>query len=88
LRAIVPGWVGINNIKWVGRIEVRRTTIDGPTTTTSYVLDGPTYPSKVPLSPDDQERGGAAVGRGALGGPPPCARLRLVTAGQGSAAST
>ncbi len=49
LRAIVPGWVGINNIKWVGRIEVRRTTIDVPTTTTTYVLDGPTYPSKVPL---------------------------------------
>ena len=26
VRAIVPGWVGINNIKWVGRIEVRDST--------------------------------------------------------------
>jgi DMSO/TMAO reductase YedYZ molybdopterin-dependent catalytic subunit len=49
VRAIVPGWVGINNIKWVGRIEVRDQAIAVPTTTTSYVLDGPEYPGKVPL---------------------------------------
>ena len=49
VRAIVPGWVGINNVKWVGRIEVRNTTIDVPTTTTSYVLEGPDYPGKVVL---------------------------------------
>jgi DMSO/TMAO reductase YedYZ molybdopterin-dependent catalytic subunit len=49
VRCIVPGWVGINNIKWVGRIEVRNGTIDVPTTTKSYVLDGPDYPSKVVL---------------------------------------
>jgi DMSO/TMAO reductase YedYZ molybdopterin-dependent catalytic subunit len=49
LRAIVPGWVGINNVKWVGRIEVRDTTIDVPTTTRSYVMEGPDYPSKVVL---------------------------------------
>jgi sulfane dehydrogenase subunit SoxC len=49
VRAIVPGWVGINNIKWVGRIEVRNTVIDVPTTTSSYVLEGPDYPSKVVL---------------------------------------
>lgn len=49
VRAIVPGWVGINNIKWVGRLEVRKSTIDVPTTTKTYVLEGPAYPSKVPL---------------------------------------
>ena len=49
VRAIVPGWVGINNIKWVGRIEVRSTAIDVPTTTKTYVLEGPDYPSKVVL---------------------------------------
>ena len=49
LRAIVPGWVGINNVKWVGRIEVRNTTIDVATTTRTYVLDGPDYPTKVVL---------------------------------------
>ncbi len=46
VRAIVPGWVGINNIKWVGRIEVRNSVIDVPTTTKTYVLEGPDYPSK------------------------------------------
>ena len=49
LRAIVPGWVGINNVKWVGRIEVRDSVIEVPTTTRSYVLEGPDYPSKVVL---------------------------------------
>jgi sulfane dehydrogenase subunit SoxC len=49
VRAIVPGWVGISNIKWVGRIEVRTTVIDVPTTTRTYVLEGPDYPSKVVL---------------------------------------
>jgi DMSO/TMAO reductase YedYZ molybdopterin-dependent catalytic subunit len=49
VRAIVPGWVGINNIKWVGRIEVRDQTIDVPTTTRSYVWEGPDYPTKTPL---------------------------------------
>ncbi len=49
VRAIVPGWVGINNIKWVGRIEVRDSVIDVPTTTKTYILEGPDYPSKVVL---------------------------------------
>jgi len=49
VRAIVPGWVGINNIKWVGRIEVRNSVIDVPTTTKTYVLEGPDYPDKVVL---------------------------------------
>jgi DMSO/TMAO reductase YedYZ molybdopterin-dependent catalytic subunit len=49
VRAIVPGWVGINNIKWVGRIEVRDSVIDVPTTTKTYVLEGPDYPGKVVL---------------------------------------
>jgi DMSO/TMAO reductase YedYZ molybdopterin-dependent catalytic subunit len=46
VRAIVPGWVGINSIKWVGRIEVRSSVIDVPTTTKTYILEGPDYPSK------------------------------------------
>jgi sulfane dehydrogenase subunit SoxC len=49
VRAIVPGWVGINNIKWVGRIEVRDSVIEVPTTTKTYVLEGPDYPTKVVL---------------------------------------
>lgn len=48
-RAIVPGWVGINNIKWVGRVEVRDRAIDVPTTTATYVLEGPAHTGKTPL---------------------------------------
>jgi DMSO/TMAO reductase YedYZ molybdopterin-dependent catalytic subunit len=49
VRAIVPGWVGINSVKWVGRIEVRKSVIDVPTTTKTYVLEGPDYPDRVVL---------------------------------------
>lgn len=49
VRAIVPGWVGINCIKWVGRIEVDERPIAVLTTTRSYVLDGPEYPHRPPL---------------------------------------
>src|SRR5262245_15879946 len=49
VRAIVPGWVGINNVKWVGRVEVRDREIDVPTTTRTYVLEGPAYTGKAPL---------------------------------------
>jgi DMSO/TMAO reductase YedYZ molybdopterin-dependent catalytic subunit len=49
VRAIVPGWVGINNVKWVGRIEVRDSVIDVPTTTKTYVLEGPDYSTPVVL---------------------------------------
>ena len=48
-RAIVPGWVGINSVKWVGRIEARTQAIAVPTTTSTYVLDGPEHPGKTPL---------------------------------------
>jgi len=48
-RAIVPGWVGINNIKWVGRIEARAQAIDVPTTTSTYVMEGPDHAGKTPL---------------------------------------
>ncbi len=48
-RAIVPGWVGINNVKWVGRVEVRDRAIDVPTTTATYVMEGPEHTGKAPL---------------------------------------
>lgn len=43
LRAIVPGWVGSSNIKWLGRIEVSSQRIWSRNTTTSYVLVGDEY---------------------------------------------
>ncbi len=49
VRAIVPGWVGINSVKWAARVEVRDSKIDVRTTTRAYILEGPDYPDKPPL---------------------------------------
>ena len=44
LRAIVPGWVGSNSIKWLDRIEVATQPLWTRNNTTNYVLIGPQYP--------------------------------------------
>lgn len=46
LRAIVPGWVGSANIKWLGRIVVTTERVWSRNTTTSYVLIGDDYPAE------------------------------------------
>jgi len=43
IRAIVPGWVGSNSIKWLGRIEVAARQVWSRNNTTSYVLLGDAY---------------------------------------------
>jgi DMSO/TMAO reductase YedYZ molybdopterin-dependent catalytic subunit len=44
VRAIVPSWAGISNIKWVGQIEVSATPLFSYWNTKAYLLFGPTYP--------------------------------------------
>ncbi|WP_392756092.1 sulfite oxidase [Streptomyces sp. LN590] len=44
VRMIVPSWVGIANIKWVGDIEVSAEPLLSPWNTGLYRLFGPTYP--------------------------------------------
>ena len=44
LRALVPGWVGSTNVKWLGRIVVSKAPIWTRNNTTSYVLIGDDYP--------------------------------------------
>ena len=44
LRALVPGWVGSSNVKWLGRIVVSRERLWTRNNTTSYVLIGDDYP--------------------------------------------
>ena len=48
LRLVVPGWVGIASIKWVGSIEVADTPLFSPWNTTSYRMIGPGYPPDSP----------------------------------------
>ncbi len=43
VRALVPGWVGVANVKWVGRVEVSTEPLFSDWNTTSYVLIGPGY---------------------------------------------
>ncbi|MBI4287544.1 MAG: sulfite oxidase [Chloroflexi bacterium] len=47
-RLITPGWVGINNIKWVGKITVSEKPIFVEKNTSSYVFVGPDYPPQPP----------------------------------------
>jgi DMSO/TMAO reductase YedYZ molybdopterin-dependent catalytic subunit len=47
-RIIVPGWVGVANIKWVGQIEVADQPLYSTWNTTQYRLIGPDYPPDAP----------------------------------------
>ncbi|MCX5529075.1 sulfite oxidase [Streptomyces sp. NBC_00006] len=44
VRVLVPSWVGIASIKWVGDIEVSAQPLFSPWNTTFYRLFGPGYP--------------------------------------------
>ena len=44
LRAVVPGWVGSANVKWLGRIVVSSERMWTRNNTTSYTLIGDSYP--------------------------------------------
>ncbi|OLT34664.1 sulfite oxidase [Actinomadura sp. CNU-125] len=43
-RLVVPGWVGIASIKWLGEIEVARRPLPSPWTTRMYRMSGPGHP--------------------------------------------
>jgi DMSO/TMAO reductase YedYZ molybdopterin-dependent catalytic subunit len=48
LRLVVPGWIGIASIKWVGRIEVADRPLFSPWNTAMYRMTGPSYPPDSP----------------------------------------
>jgi sulfane dehydrogenase subunit SoxC len=53
VRVLVPGWIGVANIKWVGRIEVSDEAIFSPWNTDTYIFMGSNYqpnpPAKGPV---------------------------------------
>jgi sulfane dehydrogenase subunit SoxC len=53
LRVLTPGWIGIANVKWVGRIEVSEKPLFSSWNTDTYVMVGPDYkpnpPAKGPI---------------------------------------
>jgi DMSO/TMAO reductase YedYZ molybdopterin-dependent catalytic subunit len=48
VRLVVPGWIGIASIKWVGQIEVSDVPLHSPWNTQLYRLTGPSYPPDEP----------------------------------------
>jgi DMSO/TMAO reductase YedYZ molybdopterin-dependent catalytic subunit len=46
VRLVVPDWVGIASIKWLGRIEVSDTPLLSPWNTQFYRFFGPDYPAE------------------------------------------
>ncbi|MCZ7437076.1 sulfite oxidase [Micromonospora sp. WMMC241] len=45
VRVVVPGWIGISSIKWVGPVEVSTTPLFSPWNTQFYRLFGPGHPA-------------------------------------------
>jgi DMSO/TMAO reductase YedYZ molybdopterin-dependent catalytic subunit len=64
-RLVVPGWVGIASIKWVGQLEVSAEPLFSPWNTTSYRLTGPTYPADQPPLATQEVKSAFALARGA-----------------------
>jgi len=48
LRLVLPGWVGIASIKWLGSLEVSTTELTSPWNTTFYRMVGPEWPADSP----------------------------------------
>ncbi|GAA4535696.1 sulfite oxidase [Amycolatopsis samaneae] len=46
VRLVVPDWIGISSIKWLGRIEVADRPLYSPWNTQWYRLTGPGYPAE------------------------------------------
>src|SRR6478735_7847988 len=48
LRLVLPGWVGIASIKWLGSLEVSTRELTSPWNTTFYRMVGPDWPADSP----------------------------------------
>jgi DMSO/TMAO reductase YedYZ molybdopterin-dependent catalytic subunit len=48
VRLLVPGWVGIASIKWLGQLEVSGRQLQSPWNTIWYRMTGGAYPSDAP----------------------------------------
>jgi DMSO/TMAO reductase YedYZ molybdopterin-dependent catalytic subunit len=48
LRLVLPGWVGIGSIKWLGSLEVADTELTSPWNTKWYRMTGGAYPAGSP----------------------------------------
>jgi DMSO/TMAO reductase YedYZ molybdopterin-dependent catalytic subunit len=72
LRLVLPGWVGIASIKWLGSLEVSRGRLESPWSTTYYRMTGPGWPADAPPLTVNPVRSAWELARGATlaGGAP------------------
>ena len=66
VRLVVPGWVGIASIKWLGQIEVSAQPLFSPWNTTSYRMFGPDYPADSPPLTSQPVKSALELPRGAV----------------------
>jgi DMSO/TMAO reductase YedYZ molybdopterin-dependent catalytic subunit len=64
-RIVVPGWVGVANIKWVGQLEVAAEPLYSTWNTTQYRLIGPEYPPDEPPLTNQVVKSAFQLGRDA-----------------------
>jgi DMSO/TMAO reductase YedYZ molybdopterin-dependent catalytic subunit len=68
-RLIVPGWVGIASIKWLGELRVTRSEVDSPWNTLWYRMHGPGWDGgdpelgRLPVKSVLDEQGEPTAGR-------------------------
>jgi DMSO/TMAO reductase YedYZ molybdopterin-dependent catalytic subunit len=65
VRVVVPGWVGVASIKWVGQIEVSSSVLTSFWNTTQYRFTGPTYPADSPPLAEQNVKSAFELGFGA-----------------------
>jgi sulfane dehydrogenase subunit SoxC len=84
-RVLIPGWIGIANIKWVGRIEVSEKPLFSNWNTDTYVFIGPDYkpepPAKGPILSNQNIKSALELlwGRGSQCGAPLVSRSDVVS---------
>jgi DMSO/TMAO reductase YedYZ molybdopterin-dependent catalytic subunit len=66
VRVVVPGWVGIASIKWLGQIEVSTQPLFSPWNTTSYRMFGLEYPADSPPLTSQPVKSALELARGAV----------------------
>src|SRR4051794_4552020 len=64
LRLVLPGWVGIGSIKWLGSLEVSRTELSSPWNTKWYRMTGGSYPADSPALTVNPVRSAWELARG------------------------
>jgi len=50
VRLVVPGWVGVANIKWLGELQVSKSALYSYWNTANYILEGRDYPTPIPVT--------------------------------------